>query len=64
MIQKGDKVKILRKDSYWYNKIGIVVNTEKSDLIKYPVTIRFQSVNYNGINTNNFSLNEIEKISS
>lgn len=64
MIQKGDKVKILRKDSYWYNKIGIVVNTEKSDLIKYPVTIRFQSVNYNGINTNNFSLNEIEKISN
>lgn len=64
MIKKGDKVKILRKDSYWYNKIGIVVNTEKSDLIKYPVTIRFSSVNYNEVNTNNFSLTEIEKTSN
>ena len=60
MVKKGDKVKILRKESYWYNKTGIIVNIEKSEIIKYPVTVRFQSVNYNGINTNNFCLEDLK----
>jgi photosystem I subunit 4 len=59
MIQKGSKVRILRKESYWYNKVGVVVSIEKSSLIRYPVVIRFESVNYSGTNTNNFSLEEI-----
>lgn len=61
MIKKGDKVKILRKESYWYNKIGTVINVEKAENIRYPITIRFQLVNYSGVNTNNFSLQELEK---
>lgn len=60
MIKKGDKVKILRKESYWYNKTGVVVNIEKSEVIKYPITVRFQIFNYNDINTNNFCLDELE----
>lgn len=64
MINKGDKVKILRKESYWYNKIGTVINVEKAENIRYPITIRFQLVNYSGVNTNNFSVQELEKISS
>jgi photosystem I subunit 4 len=59
MIQKGSKVRILRKESYWYNKVGIVVSVEKSSVIRYPVVIRFEAVNYSGTNTNNFSLQEI-----
>lgn len=55
MIKKGSKVKIIRKESYWFNKVGVVVSVEKSDVIKYPIVIRFDSVNYSGINTNNFS---------
>ena len=59
MIKKGSKVRILRKESYWFNKIGIVVSVEKSSAIRYPVVIRFDSVNYSGTNTNNFSLVEL-----
>jgi len=59
MVSKGSKVRILRKESYWFNKIGVVVNVEKSNAIRYPIVIRFESVNYNGTNTSNFALKEI-----
>ena len=59
MIAKGSKVRILRKESYWFNKIGTVVSVEKSTVIRYPVVIRFESVNYSGTNTNNFSISEL-----
>jgi len=62
MVQKGSKVRILRKESYWFNKIGTVVSVEKSNVIRYPVVIRFESVNYSGTNTNNFSLAELAEI--
>ena len=59
MVQKGSKVRILRKESYWFNKVGVVVSVEKSTAIRYPVVVRFDSVNYSGTNTNNFSLSEL-----
>lgn len=59
MVSKGSKVRILRKESYWFNKVGIVISVEKSPAIRYPVVVRFESVNYSGTNTNNFSLNEL-----
>lgn len=59
MITKGSKVRILRKESYWFNKVGVVINVEKSSVIRYPAVIRFESVNYSGTNTNNFSLAEL-----
>ena len=59
MVQKGSKVRILRKESYWFNKVGVVVSVEKSTAIRYPVVVRFESVNYSGTNTNNFSLTEL-----
>jgi photosystem I subunit 4 len=61
MIEKGAKVKILRKESYWFNKVGTVVSVEKSTVIRYPVVVRFESVNYSGTNTNNFSLVELKE---
>lgn len=63
MVEKGAKVRILRKESYWFNKIGVVVSVEKSTAIRYPVVVRFDSVNYSGTNTNNFSLTELETTS-
>jgi photosystem I subunit 4 len=60
MVEKGAKVRILRKESYWFNKIGVVVSVEKNEAIRYPVVVRFESVNYSGTNTNNFAVNELE----
>lgn len=62
MVEKGSKVRILRKESYWFNKVGVVVSVENSTAIRYPVVVRFDSVNYSGTNTNNFSLNELASL--
>jgi|TARA_B110000977_G_scaffold168153_1_gene217159 photosystem I subunit 4 len=59
MVEKGAKVRIQRKESFWFNKIGTVISVEKNAAIRYPVVVRFDSVNYSGTNTNNFSLTEI-----
>nr|YP_011006544.1 Photosystem I reaction center subunit IV [Halosiphon tomentosus]WAM63689.1 Photosystem I reaction center subunit IV [Halosiphon tomentosus] len=58
MIEKGSKVRILRKESYWYNDVGTVVVIEKI-ASNYPVLVRFVKVNYSGTNTSNFKLEEL-----
>jgi len=40
----------------------VVVSVEKDSVIRYPVVIRFDSVNYSGTNTNNFSLAELVEL--
>ena len=62
MVEKGAKVRILRKESYWYNQVGVVVSVEKSSVIRYPVVVRFEAVNYSGTNTNNFAISELVKV--
>ena len=59
MVKKGSKVRILRKESQWFNKIGVVVSVEKSEALRYPVVVRFDSLNYSGTNTNNFAIAEL-----
>lgn len=59
MITKGSIVRILRKESYWFNKIGLVVSTEKQNTIRYPLVVRFDSINYSGTNTSNFASTEL-----
>lgn len=76
ILQKGTKVRILRKESYWYNEIGTVAAIDKgkstgpidpwvqdqNPVIKYPILVRFEKVNYSGTSSGNFAYNEIHGI--
>ena len=61
MVSRGSKVRILRKESYWFNQIGTVATVDQSG-IRYPALVRFENVNYAGTNSNNFALDELKAI--
>ncbi len=69
-ISRGQMVRVKRPECYWYNEVGKVASVDKTDpLPRYPITVRFEKVNYNaiqgvdgGINANNFAEDELEEI--
>ncbi|XP_022758579.1 photosystem I reaction center subunit IV B, chloroplastic-like [Durio zibethinus] len=60
--KRGAKVKILRRESYWYNSFGSVVAVDQDPNTRYPVVVRFNKVNYANVSTNNYALDEIEEV--
>ena len=58
MLKKGSKVKVLRKESYWYQDLGTVVKVDSG--VKYPVLVRFVKTTYSGVNTNSFAESELD----
>ncbi|KAE8686065.1 Photosystem I reaction center subunit IV A [Hibiscus syriacus] len=60
--KRGTKVKILRKESYWYNSYGSVVTVDQDPKTRYPVVVRFNKVNYANVSTNNYALDEIAEV--
>ena len=61
-IKRGSMVKILREESYWFKRDGKVASIDDTE-VRYGVTVRFDSVNYNGVNTANFNLSELAEVS-
>ncbi|GAA0142720.1 hypothetical protein LIER_03555 [Lithospermum erythrorhizon] len=60
--KRGSKVRILRKESYWFKGVGSVVTVDQDPKSRYPVVVRFNKVNYANVSTNNYALDEIEEV--
>ncbi|XP_073063609.1 photosystem I reaction center subunit IV, chloroplastic-like [Primulina eburnea] len=59
---RGSKVKVLRRESYWFKGVGSVVAVDQDPGTRYPVVVRFNKVNYANVSTNNYALDEVELV--
>ncbi|KAI4378989.1 hypothetical protein MLD38_016399 [Melastoma candidum] len=60
--KRGTKVRILRRESYWFKDVGSVVAVDQDPKTRYPVVVRFNKVNYANVSTNNYALDEIQEV--
>ena len=62
-IGKGSVVRVMRPESYWFQECGTVATVSKGD-DRYGVVCRFEKVNYAGVATNNFAVDELILVSN
>eukprot|EP00630_Chrysocystis_fragilis_P005779 CAMPEP_0197392570 /NCGR_PEP_ID=MMETSP1165-20131217/3800_1 /TAXON_ID=284809 /ORGANISM="Chrysocystis fragilis, Strain CCMP3189" /LENGTH=108 /DNA_ID=CAMNT_0042918199 /DNA_START=67 /DNA_END=393 /DNA_ORIENTATION=+ len=60
-VEKGSVVRIMRPESYWANELGTVASIDQSGS-RYPVVVRFEKVNYQGVNSNNYAVDELVEV--
>ena len=58
-IGRGSVVRIMRPESYWFQECGTVATVDKNTDARYGATVRFEKVNYAGVATNNFAIDEL-----
>ena len=46
---------------YWANELGTVASVDQSN-VRYGVTVRFEKVNYQGVNSNNYAADELIEV--
>ena len=63
MVTRGSVVRIMRPESYWFQECGTVATVAKGE-DRYPIVVRFEKVNYAGVATNNFALDELVEVSA
>jgi len=61
MVSRGSVVRVMRPESYWFQETGTVATIAKGG-DRYPVVVRFDKVNYAGVATNNFAVDELVRI--
>jgi len=61
--KRGSQVRVLRPESFWFRETGKVVSVDQSG-IRYPVVVRFETVNYSGVSTNNYAIDEVEQVTA
>jgi photosystem I subunit 4 len=58
-IGRGSVVRIMRPESYWFQECGTVATVDKKGVDRYGTVVRFDKVNYAGVATNNFAMDEL-----
>ena len=58
-VGRGSVVRVMRPESYWFQECGSVATVDKNADARYGVTVRFEKVNYAGVATNNFAMDEL-----
>ena len=46
---------------FWANECGTVASVDQSN-VRYGVTVRFEKVNYQGVNSNNYAADELIEV--
>ena len=57
----GRRTKTAPPRRYWANELGTVASVDQSN-VRYGVTVRFEKVNYQGVNSNNYAVDELIEV--